>query len=86
MDLQPDQRPALWDDHVSSYETVFEPLINAFAAPANERLAIATNDRVILAIAAVSMLVDTTSRGLRRRLRIDTMPTRLAAVPVEATG
>jgi SAM-dependent methyltransferase len=47
MDLQPDQRPALWDDHVSSYEAVFEPLTAAFAAPAIERLAIATNDRVV---------------------------------------
>jgi protein-L-isoaspartate O-methyltransferase len=47
MDLQPDQRPALWDDHVSEYEAVFEPLTCAFAAAAIERLAIATNDRVV---------------------------------------
>jgi phosphonate transport system permease protein len=39
---------------------------------------------LILAIAALSMLVDAASRGVRRRLRIDTMPTRLAAAPVEA--
>jgi SAM-dependent methyltransferase len=47
MDLQPDQRPALWDDHVASYETVFEPLTSAFAAQAIDRLAIAVDDRVI---------------------------------------
>ena len=36
--LQPDQTPALWDAHVHRYETAFEPLTNAFAAAALERL------------------------------------------------
>src|ERR1700674_3024276 len=39
---------------------------------------------LILAVALLSMTVDAVSRGLRRRLRIDTMPTRLASAPVEA--
>ena len=38
---------------------------------------------LILAFAALSMLVDVFSRRLRRGLRIDTMPTRLSAAPVE---
>ena len=41
---------------------------------------------LILAVAMLSMLVDAISRGLRRSLRIDAMPTRLAAAPAEATG
>jgi phosphonate transport system permease protein len=40
---------------------------------------------LIVATALLSMTVDAVSRGLRRRLRIDAMPTRLAAAPVEAT-
>ena len=31
---QPDQRPEMWDDHVSVYETVFEPFTLQFAAAA----------------------------------------------------
>ena len=38
---------------------------------------------LILAFALLSMLVDVFSRRLRRGLRIDTMPTRLSAAPVE---
>src|SRR3954464_4988149 len=37
-DLQPDHQPACWDDHVSSYEAVFEPVTNAFAAHALDAL------------------------------------------------
>ena len=32
-ELQPDQQPERWNDHVDVYEEVFEPLTNAFAAP-----------------------------------------------------
>src|SRR5215216_1040244 len=39
---------------------------------------------LIIATALLSMTVDTFSRGLRRRLRIDTLPTRLSAAPSEA--
>jgi len=39
---------------------------------------------LILATAVLSMAVDTFSRRLRRRLRIDEMPTRLADVPGDA--
>ena len=38
---------------------------------------------LILAFALLSMLVDVFSRRLRKGLRIDTMPTRLSAAPVE---
>jgi phosphonate transport system permease protein len=39
---------------------------------------------LILVTALLSMMVDAFSRGLRRRLRIDTMPTRLSEAPSEA--
>jgi len=39
---------------------------------------------LIVATALLSMTVDALSRGLRRRLRIDTMPTRLSEAPSEA--
>jgi len=47
VDLQPDQRPALWDNHIALYEEVFEPLTLAFAATAIDRLDVAAGDRVI---------------------------------------
>lgn len=37
-DLQPDQRPEAWDDHVLAYEAVFEPFTLQFAQKAFERL------------------------------------------------
>jgi ubiquinone/menaquinone biosynthesis C-methylase UbiE len=46
-DLQPDQRPDLWDDHVSVYETVFEPFTTAFAARAIARLQLERGDHVL---------------------------------------
>lgn len=38
VDLQPDQQPDRWSDHVAVYESVFEPLTNAFAKDALDRL------------------------------------------------
>ena len=37
-DLQPDQRPERWDDHVLVYERVFEPFTLGFAQAAISRL------------------------------------------------
>jgi ubiquinone/menaquinone biosynthesis C-methylase UbiE len=38
VELQPDQKPESWDDHVAVYEEVFEPLSNAFASRALDQL------------------------------------------------
>jgi SAM-dependent methyltransferase len=46
-ELQPDQQPAQWDDHVAVYEAVFEPLTNAFAGRALDRLALQRGERLI---------------------------------------
>jgi SAM-dependent methyltransferase len=47
MELQPDQRPALWDDHIGLYEEVFEPLTLALAARAIDRVDLAEGAPVI---------------------------------------
>jgi ubiquinone/menaquinone biosynthesis C-methylase UbiE len=45
--LQPDQQPALWDDHVSVYEQVFERLTNDLGARALECLKLRTAEKII---------------------------------------
>ena len=47
MELQPDQQAARWDHHVAVYETVFEPLTNAFARRVLDRLDLRAGDRLI---------------------------------------
>lgn len=47
MDLQPDQRPERWDDHVCVYETVFEPFTMQFARVAIAALNVATGRPVL---------------------------------------
>ncbi len=46
-DAQPDQRPALWDQHVALYEIVFEPFSLALAASAIEGLALQPAEAVL---------------------------------------
>jgi len=47
VDLQPDQKPEGWNDHVAVYEEAFEPLTNAFASRALEHLDLRSGDRLI---------------------------------------
>jgi ubiquinone/menaquinone biosynthesis C-methylase UbiE len=46
-ELQPDQQPARWDDHVGVYEAVFEPLTNAFARNALGQLNLRPGEKLI---------------------------------------
>lgn len=46
-DLQPDQQPTRWDDHVDVYAAVFEPLTDMVARRALARLGIARGERLI---------------------------------------
>jgi SAM-dependent methyltransferase len=46
-DLQPDQKPECWDDHVAVYEAVFEPLSLAFAQCALDCIGIRPGDQLI---------------------------------------
>lgn len=47
LELQPDQQPARWNDHVVVYESVFEPLTNAFAARALDLLDLVPGEQLI---------------------------------------
>jgi SAM-dependent methyltransferase len=47
VDLQPDQKPERWDDHVAVYEEAFEPLTNAIASRALDFLDLGFGDRLI---------------------------------------
>jgi ubiquinone/menaquinone biosynthesis C-methylase UbiE len=47
MQLQPDQEPGRWDDHVSVYEAVFEPLTMQWARTAIASLGVAAGQRVL---------------------------------------
>jgi len=46
-DLEPDQQPRRWDDHVALYEEVFEPLTQRFAEAAIDVLAPSPRSRVL---------------------------------------
>jgi SAM-dependent methyltransferase len=46
-DLEPDQQPFRWDDHVDLYEHVFEPLTQSFSSAAIEALAPRPQARVL---------------------------------------
>lgn len=47
LELQPDQQPARWDNHVDVYEAVFEPLTNAFARAALKQLDLHPGEKLI---------------------------------------
>src|SRR3972149_2094261 len=46
-ELQPDQQPERWDDHVCVYEAVFEPFTQQFAHAAIETLGLAAGRHVL---------------------------------------
>ena len=46
-DLQPDQQPRRWDDHVRVYEAVFEPFTLQFAQAAIATLGLSAGQSVI---------------------------------------
>jgi ubiquinone/menaquinone biosynthesis C-methylase UbiE len=46
-DPEPDQQPHRWDDHVSFYEDVFEPLTQTFAVAAIEALSLEPRSHVL---------------------------------------
>ncbi len=47
VELQPDQNPERWNNHVAVYEAVFEPLTNAFASRALDHLDLGPGERLI---------------------------------------
>jgi ubiquinone/menaquinone biosynthesis C-methylase UbiE len=81
-DLQPDQDPARWDDHVLVYEQVFEPFSSSFAAAAISALRLSTGARCLdvgcgsggaaLLLAAAGVRVDAVdaSAGMVERVTV----------------
>jgi SAM-dependent methyltransferase len=47
VELQPDQQPARWDDHVPAYEAVFEPLTDIVTRRTLDRIGLRPGDRLI---------------------------------------
>src|SRR5262249_17407070 len=85
-DLQPDQQPARWDDHVGVYEAVFEPFTNAFARRALDRLALRAGDRLIdVGAGSGGAALIAAARGAEV-LAIDASPRMVARIRARANG
>jgi SAM-dependent methyltransferase len=86
VELQPDQKPERWNDHVAVYEQVFEPLTNAFAGRALDRLDLRACDRLLdVGAGAGGAALIAAARGLDV-LAIDASPHMVARVIARATG
>src|SRR5829696_2360283 len=83
-ELQPDQQPARWDDHVAVYEQVFEPLSSAFASRALEHLDLRPGERLIdVGAGAGAAALMAAARGADV-LAIDASPAMAARIAVRA--
>ena len=85
-DLQPDQNPERWNDHVAVYEEVFEPLTNAFASRALDHLELMSGDRLIdVGAGAGGTALIAAARGVDV-VAIDASPSMVARVVARAKG
>jgi SAM-dependent methyltransferase len=83
-ELQPDQQPGRWDDHVAVYEQVFEPLSAAFATRAFECLDLRPGARLIdVGAGAGAAALMAASRGAEV-LAIDASPAMAARIAARA--
>jgi SAM-dependent methyltransferase len=86
VDLQPDQKPERWDDHVAVYEETFEPLTNAFASSALELLDLGPGDRLIdVGAGAGGAALIAAARG-SEVVAIDAAPRMAARIAARANG
>jgi SAM-dependent methyltransferase len=86
VDLQPDQKPERWDDHVAVYEEVFEPLTNAFAAYALDHLQRHAGDRLLdVGAGAGGAALIAAARGLEA-LAVDASPRMVARIVARANS
>jgi SAM-dependent methyltransferase len=84
-ELQPDQQPARWDDHVAVYEQVFEPLSSAFASRALDRLGLRPGERLIdVGAGAGAAALMAAARGADV-VAIDASPAMAARIAMRAT-
>ena len=89
VELQPDQRPERWNDHVAVYQEVFEPLTNVFARRALDHLDLSPGDHLIdVAAGAGGAALIAAGRGIEV-MAIDASPgmvERIAARARDAAG
>ncbi len=86
IELQPDQQPRRWDDHVAVYEAVFEPLSNAFARRALDRLRLRPGERLIdVGAGTGGAALIAAARGADV-LAVDASPAMTARIEARANG
>jgi SAM-dependent methyltransferase len=86
VELQPDQKPERWNDHVAVYEEVFEPLTNAFAGRALDHLDLRPRDRLLdVGAGAGGAALIAAARGLDV-LAIDASPRMVARIVARANA
>jgi SAM-dependent methyltransferase len=86
VELQPDQKPERWNDHVAVYEEVFEPLTNMFASRALDHLGLRAGDRLIdVGAGAGGTALIAAARGADV-LAIDASPQMAARIVARANG
>lgn len=84
--LQPDQNPERWDDHVAVYEEVFEPLTNVFASRALDCLELRAGDRLIdVGAGAGGAALIAAARGVDV-LTVDASPQMVSRIVARANG
>jgi SAM-dependent methyltransferase len=86
VELQPDQNPERWDDHVAVYEEVFEPLTNVFASRALDCLELRAGDRLIdVGAGAGGAALIAAARGVDV-LTVDASPQMVSRIVARANG
>jgi SAM-dependent methyltransferase len=83
-ELQPDQQPARWDDHVAVYEKVFEPLTDAFARRALDHLGLRPGERLIDVGAGSGGAALTAAARGAQVLAVDASPRMVARIRARA--
>jgi SAM-dependent methyltransferase len=84
--LQPDQKPERWNDHVAVYEEVFEPFTNVFASRALACLDLAPGERVLdVGAGAGGAALMAAARGVEV-VAIDASPLMVARMIARANG
>ncbi len=84
--LQPDQDPARWDRHVSGYETVFEPLTDAFNHAALRMLAPLAGLDLIDVAAGTGGAALAAAAGGARVVAVDGAPAMVARIAARAAA
>jgi ubiquinone/menaquinone biosynthesis C-methylase UbiE len=85
-ELEPDQQPHRWDDHVTLYEEVFEPLTQSFAAAAIESLALEPRSHVLDSGAGTGGAALELARREHRVTAIDASPAMVARIKERASA